>query len=117
MSGAVHDLSPEAVLCLARWFAGPRDDLRSHEPHATLNKHRAAMDELVANGFLTVEPCNRAGSLWYRSTPKAEGIGWAERSRQIADLFTPAHDDCADPLASPTPRLPARPAPGCDDGE
>ncbi len=84
---ADHDLSPEAVSCLARWFAGTRDDLRSHEPHATLNKHRAEMDELVTKGFLTVEPFNKAGSLWYRSTPKAAGIGQAERNFQMLKLY------------------------------
>lgn len=85
---ADHDLSPAAVSCLARWFAGPRDDLRSHEPHETLNRHRAEMEELVTKGFLTVEPFNRTGSLWYRSTPKAAGIGWAERSKRMLALFT-----------------------------
>ena len=84
-----HNLSPEALSCLARWFAGPRDDLRSHEPHETLNRHRAEMDELVTKGFLTVEPFNRAGSLWYRSTPKAAGIGLAERSKRMLALFAP----------------------------
>ena len=81
-----QQLSPEALSCLARWFAGPRDELRSHEPHATLLKVKAGMDELVAKGFVTRETFNRAGSLLFKPTEKAKGIGWAERQRLVREM-------------------------------
>ena len=78
--------SPGALWCLARWFAGPRDELRSHEPHETLSKVKAGMDELVALGFVTREEFNRAGSLLFKPTEKARGIGWAERQRLMREM-------------------------------
>ena len=81
-----ESLSPEALSCLARWFAGPRDELRSHEPHENLSKVKAGMDELVANGFVTREAFNRAGSLLFKPTEKAKGIGWVERQRLMREM-------------------------------
>lgn len=86
-------LSPEAVSCLARWFAGPGNVLTSHEPHATLAKVRGAMDELVAAGLLTRTAFNAAGSLRFEPTPEAVEVGRAEQRRQMLEMLgggTPA---------------------------
>lgn len=63
------DLSEHARLFMAGYFAlGPKSEIISHEPHATLAKRRAAYEECLAAGLVKEEPYNDHGSKRITST-------------------------------------------------
>jgi len=85
-------LSEEARNVCGRWFGGINDTLKSHEPHATLRKHQAAVEELVEAGIITRESYNDHGSLLFRATPAAVEIAGEVRKAAYARMFGTAKD-------------------------
>jgi hypothetical protein len=78
------ELSLAARDCCARWFGmTPNSELHSHEPHATLSKHRSAIDELLAAGIITEQPFNQYGSILFKASERSVEIGRA-RMQEIS---------------------------------
>lgn len=75
------DISEPARLFMAAFFwAGAKASVTSHEPHATLTRHRAAYDECKAAGLVAATPWNDFGSITIKPTPA--GIEVAETAHR-----------------------------------
>jgi len=78
------EVSQAARDVCARWFSmGQGSEVKSHPPHATLDKVRPAMNELVNAGIVTERPFNQFGVMVYTGSPEASRIG-RERVAEIA---------------------------------
>ena len=81
------ELSQAAKDMAAGWFAfGKKSVVNSHEPHATVNANRAALDELIAAGLVTAEPFNKFGSMTYTGSDATWEIFKAKA--QASDLWS-----------------------------
>ena len=79
------------------FWAGMKASVTSHEPHATLARHRSAYDECKAAGLVTEEPWNDFGSITIKPTERGAAVAeeaYRERAREIfpAALSEPRHD-------------------------
>lgn len=84
------ELSQNAINLCAGWFSfGVKSSVRSHPPHETYWKNKAAVDELLAAGLISRREFNGHGTFELVGTDEAGQIGRKRAAEQMAELFAP----------------------------
>lgn len=82
------EISDSARLFMGAFFwAGAKATVTSHEPHATLERHRPAYDECKAAGLVTEEPWNNFGSITIKPTPDGVEVAEAAHRESMRSAF------------------------------